>query len=104
MDKKLFESDGHRNKWLIWFVNECKHRYSLSVEHLIGSNLLPKEKVIATSVRTLFSGDINSVVKKTVEEQYLSKIENADNYRFLPMVCDFVIFQNSPLAQAKYSK
>lgn len=103
MDNNLFESDGHRNNRLLWIVNECKEHYSLSVERSVSSFLLPKETVIATSVRIDFSNNVISFARKPVDEETLGKMERADKYMFLPMVCDFVIFRDSPLAQAKYS-
>jgi hypothetical protein len=103
MDDNLFESDGHRNKRLLWIVNESKEHYSLSVERSASSFVLPKETVIATSARTDFSDNVISFVRKSVDEENLEKMERANKYQFLPMVCDFVIFQDSPLARAKYS-
>ena len=104
MDKKILEPDENRNKRLLWVVNERKEHYSLSVERSISSFLLPTETVVATSARTDFSNKIMSAVQKTVDGKSLEKMESADKYRFLPAVCDFVIFQDSPLMRAKYSK
>jgi hypothetical protein len=90
---------------LLWFKNDCKHHVQLRVYASTDNSFAITATHIALTSSTTVSGEKENLIIPTqheIGEDILQKMENPKS-RFLLNQCDFVIFEDSPVYQAKYS-
>lgn len=99
-----FKPEDYRGKRLVWYAGEMKRRLTLSP---FVSDDGTRFALIATAVAVTSFGSSESeghisVAETQIDEGTLRRMKKPDS-RFLRPICDYVIFDSSPGAEARFA-
>lgn len=100
-----YNPDDYRGKKLIWFKDDCKRHFNLSVDVFEDNTFTLKATCVALAPPIRISDERENLivpVMEIIDEDVVQKVEKPKS-RFLANQCDFVIFENSPVYHKKYS-
>jgi hypothetical protein len=90
---------------LVWFKNDCKRNVRLSVNVFSDNTFTMTATTVMLASAISPSGEMENWIiprQQQISGDILQKMQTPKS-RFLSNQCDLVIFENSPIYQARYS-
>jgi hypothetical protein len=103
IDRMDYKPDDYRAKKLLWFRHEHEGHFTLFPSVPLDGTTFALTAYAAGTASPGSSKSINqiAVVARQIDMDLLRKIEKPKS-RFLRPICDYVIFDGSPRAQARF--